>query len=158
MFRQYALDNDTCCYFCGIGPESIFHLFGGCEKLKNLWEIVSETVVIVTGWNFDFQNVRKNLLLDLVHTNLGNGSVNFEKFMIYFNTIINHSIWKERNEIKFQFKKFSFENIVNKINRSIRGRKNVDEKLLETKRIPFLRDLCSTFVMVSRRYIPYDNG
>ena len=50
------------------------------------------------------------------------------------------------------------ENLINKINRSIRGRKNVDEKLIETRRIPFLRDLCSTFTIVSRRYMPYDNG
>ena len=55
-------------------------------------------------------------------------------------------------------KKFSFESIVNKINRSIRGRRNVDEKLLVTRQIPFLKDLCSVFVMVSRRYMPFDNG
>ena len=158
MFRQYCLDNDSCCYFCGIGPESIFHLFGTCEKLKNLWKIASETVLLVTGKFFDFEDVRKNMLLDLVHTNLGDKNSYFEKFLIYFNSIINYSIWKERNEIKFQIKKFSFANIVNKIIRSIRGRKNVDEKLLQNRRIPYLKDLCAIFVMVSRKYMPYDNG
>ena len=139
--------------------ESIFHLFGTCEKLKILWKIASETVLLVTGRFFDFQNVRKNMLLDLVHTNLGDKNSYFEKFLIYLNTIINYSIWKERNEIKFEFKKFSFGNtIVNKIIRSIKSRKNVDEKLLETRRIPYLKDLCAVFVMVSRKYMPYDNG
>ena len=27
MYREYALDNDSCCYFCCVGPESIFHMF-----------------------------------------------------------------------------------------------------------------------------------
>ena len=98
------------------------------------------------------------MTLDLVHVNLGNRRDKFEKFMIYFNSIINYAIWKERNEIKFEFKSFNFVNLVNKINRSLRGRKNVDEKLLETRRIPFIRDLCSIFTTVSRQYMPYDNG
>ena len=41
VFRQYALDNDTTCCFCNVGPESIFHVFGSCEKLKILWDIVT---------------------------------------------------------------------------------------------------------------------
>ena len=157
-FRHYALDNDSCCYFCCVGPESIFHVFGSCEKLKTLWKIASETVQLVTNFSFDFENNRKNMIIDLVHVNLENRRDKYEKFLIYFNTVINHSIWKIRNEIKFEFKVFKFVNLINKINRSIRGRKNVDEKLIETRRIPFLRDLCSTFTIVSRRYMPYDNG
>ena len=139
MFRQYALDNDSCCYFCCIGPESVFHLFGSCEKLKPLWKIATETVLFVTNRAYDFEGERKNMITDLVHANLGNRRDKFEKFLIYFNTILNYAIWKERNEIKFEFKSFKFVNLVNKINRSLRGRKNVDEKLLETRQIPFLR-------------------
>ena len=97
-------------------------------------------------------------MIDLVHANLENRGDNYEKFLIYFNSIINYAIWKVRNEIKFEFKSFNFVNLVNKINRSLRGRKNVDEKLLVTRKIPFIRDLCSTFSIVSRRYMPYDNG
>ena len=49
MFREYALDTDSRCEFCDVGPESIFHMFGSCEKLVKLWKIASETVVEVTG-------------------------------------------------------------------------------------------------------------
>ena len=40
MFREYALDNNSCCLFCSVGPESIFHMFGSCEKLTVLWDTV----------------------------------------------------------------------------------------------------------------------
>ena len=43
MFREWQLDNDSCCYFCEIGPETINHLFGTCEKLRGLWGILRET-------------------------------------------------------------------------------------------------------------------
>ena len=157
MFREYALDNDSCCLFCNVGPESIFHMFGSCEKLRILWRIASETVVAVTNLHFNFADVRSSLRLELVCVDLGENS-SFEKMMIYFNSIINYSIWKERNDIKFNFVKFTMGNILKRINRSMGARRNVDNKLLETRRIPYLRDLCSTFILVSRKNFPFDNG
>ena len=51
LFREYALDNNSCCFFCNIGPESIFHMFGTCEKLQIIWKIASETVLALTNFN-----------------------------------------------------------------------------------------------------------
>ena len=99
----------SCCLFCSVGPESIFHIFGSCEKLRVLWDIASETVLEVTGNSFDFLGAKRSLRLDLVCVDLGNNS-SFEKMMIYFNTIINFSIWKERNAIKFEFERFGIDN------------------------------------------------
>ena len=78
--------------------------------------------------------------------------------LIYFNSIINYTLWKLRNEIKFEFGNFSTEKVVSKIIRSMRARKNVEPKLIESKRIPFLTDLCSSFMLESRKYLPIDNG
>ena len=100
-FRAYSLDNDTCCYFCLVGPESIHHIFGTCEKLKVLWKIATETVSCITPYHFDFYNFRRNLCLDLVPIHLPNNNHNFERLLIYFNTVLSYSIWKERNEIKY---------------------------------------------------------
>ena len=157
MFREYALDNDSCCLFCNVGPESIFHMFGSCEKLRILWKIASETVIAVTNIDFNFADLRSNLRLDLVCVNLG-GNYAFEKMLIYFNTIINYSIWRERNDIKFNFVKFGLGSILKRIHKSMGARRNVDNKLLETRRIPYLRDLCSTFILISRKKFPFDNG
>ena len=78
--------------------------------------------------------------------------------LVYFNTVLNHAIWKERNEIKFNFKSFRIGNIVNRIVKTLRGRRNIDDKLLESRRIPFLRDLFAIFLQVTRKYFPIDNG
>ena len=78
-FREYSLDNDTCCYFCLVGPESIHHIFGTCEKLKVLWKIATETVSSITPYNFDFYNFRRNLCLDLVPVDLPSNNHNFER-------------------------------------------------------------------------------
>ena len=158
MFRHYALDNNSCCYFCLVGPESILHIFGTCEKIKILWKIASETVFNITQKPFDFENIRRNLKLDLVCVNLGNFNSQQEKMLVYFNTVLNHAIWKERNDIKFNFKSFRIGNIVNRIVKTLRGRRNIDDKLLEGRRIPFLRDLFATFLQVTRKYFPIDNG
>ena len=78
--------------------------------------------------------------------------------LIYFNTIINHSIWKVRNEIKFEFIAFSIEKVVTKIIRTMRARINIESRLVESKRIPFIRDLSSSFMAFAKRYLPIDNG
>ena len=66
LVREYRLDNNSCCLFCGVGPETTFHMFGTCEKMQILWRIASETVLAVTQKSFDFADIRKNLHLDLV--------------------------------------------------------------------------------------------
>lgn len=111
----------------------------------------------VTNKHIDLQNLRINLLLDFVKANL-NMNRKFEKMVVYFNSVINFSIWKMRNEIKFEFKSFSIEKLVSKIIRSIKARKNVDPKMNESKRIPFLLDLSSSFMVESKKYLPVDNG
>ena len=132
-------------------------MFGTCEKLGIIWKIASETVLSLTGKTFDFADIRKNLMLDLVCVNLGKDN-KFEKLLIYLNTVINYSIWKERNDIKFNFKGVDMGNVVKRIIHTTRARRNIDNKLLETRRIPFLRDFCSTFLLICRKYFPFDNG
>ena len=76
VFRQYALDNDTTCYFCDIGPESIFHVFGSCERLKVLWKIANATIENVANKQIDLLNLRVNFMLDFVKVNLNvNGTM-----------------------------------------------------------------------------------
>ena len=92
LFRNYGLDNDTTCYFCGVGPESIFHVFGTCEKLKSLWKIASQSVnELTSATNFDFLKLRVNLILDFVNVKV-NLRPKLFKTVIYFNSIINFSI------------------------------------------------------------------
>ena len=81
MFREYALDNNSCCLFCSVGPESTLHMFGTCEKLVVLWDIASETVFEVTGNQFDFNGCKKAFSLGLVCIDLGRSS-SFEKLLI----------------------------------------------------------------------------
>ena len=90
-------------------------MFGSCEKLKVLWKIASETISFITGKRFDFSILRANNILDLVNVELGDFK-RFEKTLIYFNTI-----WKVRNEIKFEFAIFSIDLVVG-IMRQVRYR------------------------------------
>ena len=157
-FRMYCLDNDSCCYFCSVGPESIFHIFGTCEKLEVLWKIATETVFNVTQFHCDFTLLRKNLMLDLVSVPFIINSFSTEKMLIYFNTVLNFAIWKERNEIKYNFKIFSLDSVVRRVIRSMTGRRNIDDRLLGNRKVPFIRDLCSIFQAVTKKYFPIDNG
>ena len=154
MFREYALDNESVCYFCHIGPESIYHIFGTCEKLKILWQIMSEVHFRITNGSCNYEHLRKNLKLDTTKMNL---QKNFEKVLIYFNSVVNYSIWKMRNDIKFKFENFKIKVLVKKIIRSIGARKATEPKLADSFKIPLLKELHDTLISVCSMF-PFDNG
>ena len=154
MFQEYALDNDSRCNFCQIGPESIFHLFGTCEKLKTIWSMLKEVYFLVSNERFDFQYSRINLKLDL--TNIKCSRI-YEKTLVYLNSIVNYSIWKMRNDIRFKFEVFDPNVLVKKVLRSVGARKNVDSKLSPSHQIPYIKELYDAMVVVCHRF-PFDNG
>ena len=59
-FHVYSLDNDSRCYFCKWGPENEWHLFGNCEKLSPLWELLDETVIFAFNTPYSFSINRKD--------------------------------------------------------------------------------------------------
>ena len=66
--------------------------------------MATETFYLITNHVLDFHALRKNMMLDLVSVKIGSGIKTYEKLLIYMNTIINHCIWKERNDIKFKIR------------------------------------------------------
>ena len=95
--------------------------------------------------------------MDFVDVNIGKNE-DIMKVSIYLNSVINFSIWKTRNKIKFEFSSFDIQNVFNKIIRSMRGRCNIDNQLLCTRRVPMLRDLTSMFLLNTKKFMPIDNG
>ena len=154
MFREYALDNDSVCYFCLIGPESIFHMFGSCEKLKFLWDFMSKVHFSLTMKHFDYAQPRRNLRIDLSTVPCVE---NYEKTLVYFCSVINYTLWRVRNDIRYKFESFNERVVIKKIIRSIGARKNMEHKLSDSFKVPFLVDLYNSIVFVSQLY-PFDNG
>ena len=154
MFREYGLDTDSRCSFCDIGPESIFHLFGTCEKLKKVWEMLTEVWLVFANQNFDFHHCRQNWQIDL--TSVIYSGV-YERPLIYLNSIINYGIWKMRNDIRFKFEKFDHKVLMRRVVRSIGARKRVDSKLSPSFQIPHIDKLYESIVAVFNVF-PFDNG
>ena len=154
MFRQWLLDNDSCCHFCGVGYETVYHLFGTCEKLKGLWNILREVHTSIFGVDFNFEYNRRNFRVDLINVAY---DPNFEKTLIYLNTITNYSIWRHRNGIRYENKTFNLKSITEKMIRSIGARRHVDPKMSEGCRIPLINQLYNALVLAVNHY-PFDNG
>ena len=154
MFREYALDNDSVCYFCNVGPESIMHLFGSCEKLRFLWQFMSKVHFSLTTQHFDFEHARKNFKIDLSSVPCVK---TYEKTLVYFCSVTNYTLWRIRNDIRYKFETFDEWVVIKKIIRSVGARKNMEHKLAESFKVPFLTDLYNSIVFVSRLY-PFDNG
>ena len=154
MFIEYGLDTDSRCYFCDIGPESIFHLFGTCEKLKVIWDFLKEMWFLFANQHFDFQLCKTNFQLNLTSIK-GFGS--FEKPLIYLNSIINYAIWKMRNEIRFKFENFDVEVLIRKVVRTIGARKKLNPQLSPSFQIPHIDELFDSIVSVLNTF-PFDNG
>ena len=130
MFVSYALDTDSRCYFCQWGPENPWHLFGKCEKLKVLWTVLDEVIKIALDIDYSFvKNKTQAGQLDLVFTN---GLDHFESTIIYLNTVVNHKIYKVRNEIKYNGGTFDIEGLYNKIVRSVVARRNIESRMTQT--------------------------
>ena len=154
MFREWQLDNDSCCYFCGVGYETIHHLLGTCEKLRGLWVILNETHLSIVNENFDYGHERRNFHIDLTSVSCNR---NFEKTLIYLNSIANYSIWRHRNDIRYKFENFSLKALTKKMIRSIGARKRVDPNMSDSFRVPFIDQLYDTLVNAVNHY-PFDNG
>ena len=67
MFRDWQLDNDSCCYFCHVGYETTFHLFGTCERLKGLWVILRNVHLSISQGDFDYEYNRQHFCVDLTN-------------------------------------------------------------------------------------------
>ena len=154
MFQEYALDTDSRCYFCDVGPESIFHLFGTCERLKVIWNFLSRVSILLSDQIFDFQRYRVNLKLDLTGIKC---SKLYEKTYIYLNSVTNYAIWKCRNNIRYNNEKFCEKQLLKSILRSVGGRKNIYNLSTHFHQIPYINELYERFIVVFHNY-PFDNG
>ena len=153
-FRDWQLDNDSCCYFCQVGYETTFHLFGTCEKLKGLWVILRNVHATISQEDFDYEYNRQNFRIDLTNASYNQ---NFEKTLVYLNTIANYSIWRHRNDMRYNFESFNLKAITKKMIRSIGARRHVDTKMSESHRIPYINQLYEVLVRVVNQF-PFDNG
>ena len=154
MFREWYLDNDSCCYFCKVGYETINHFLGTCEKLKGLWVILREVHACVFGIDFNIEYLRRNFCIDLTNVSINR---NHEKTLVYLNTITNFSIWRHRNDMRYKFEKFDLRAITNKMIRSIGARRYVDPKMSESFRVPLINQLYNALVCAVNHFL-FDNG
>ena len=154
MFTEYALDTDSRCYFCDVGPESIWHIFGTCEKLKQVWEMLQEVWLAFTNQNFDFGGYRRNLEINLTSVNY---SGVYEKALIYLNSIVNFGIWKMRNDIRYKFEVFNANTLMRKVVRTIGARNRLNSKLAPSFQIPHIDQLFDAITVVINIF-PFDNG
>ena len=157
MFLEWRLDNESCCYFCGVGQESTYHVFGSCEKLKGFWSFLSKLHVLLSGQVLCYINMRKNFHLDF--TVLPGVNNLLKKTLIYMNTIANYSIWRHRSEIRYNFISFDIQAVVNKFIRSIGARRHIDKcsRLTETYQVPYIEKLYELAKAQSNNF-PFDNG
>ena len=72
----------------------------------------------------------------------------YEGTLVYINTIVNHKIYKIRNELKYEGGTFKIEELFNKILRSVTARKNIEKRLTEIVKVPKIEELYRALVFV----------
>jgi len=155
MFKEWQLDNDSSCLFCNVGYETVYHLFGTCEKLKGLWAILKNTHYQLFNEHFDYNFVRCNFNFDLVNISLNQRR--YEKTLVYLNTVVNYNIWRYRNDCRYRFKEFNLKDLMSRIAKSIGYRKRVDQQVTDSFKVPFINLLYNKLVGAINLY-PFDNG
>ena len=145
-FNEYRLDNESRCYFCKWGPENEWHVFGKCNCLRPLWDALDEVVKIALDIPYSFvKNRTVTADFDLVNT-LCPGQ--YECTIVYLNSIVNHKIYKMRNEIKYEGAVFNVNNLFRMIVRSITSRRSIESRLTELVKVPMIDELYRALVFI----------
>ena len=71
-----------------------------------------------------------------------------EDAIIYLNSIVNHKIYKLRNDIKYDAHSFDVEDLYSRIVKSVIARKRMESHLTKTMRIEKITDLHSALLFV----------
>ena len=129
-------------------------MFGTCQKLEGLWEILGGTHYALTSQSFDYRSRRRDFQFDLVSMKC---NPSFEKTLVYLNTVANYSIWRHRNDIRYKFVQFDLSRITHKMLKSIGARKRVDPEVTDSYKIPFINELYDCLLSVVNHF-PFDNG
>ena len=82
----------------------------------------------------------------------------FKNTVVYMNSIANYSIWRHRNEIRYDFIDFNINNIVCRFVRSIGARKHSQSFI--TKESLKIQDIDRLYEIAKRTgaLFPFDNG
>ena len=72
----------------------------------------------------------------------------FESAIIYLNSIVNHKIYKVRNDIKYDAHSFDVEDLYSKILKCVIARKRMESHLTQTMRIEYISELHSALLFV----------
>ncbi len=156
MFLEWRLDNQSTCYFCDVGQETTYHVFGLCEKLKGFWKMLSSVHFKLTGQAFCYERMRKNFHLDF--STISGINKFYKKTVLYMNTVANYCIWKHRNDIRYNFVNFDVKIIFDRFIRSVGARKHVDKfNMTKSYCIPYIDKLYDLLVRETRQF-PFDNG
>ena len=82
----------------------------------------------------------------------------YTRTVSYMNTVANYSIWKHRNEIRYESHDFDVKALINKCTRSVGARRHVDKySLSKSYCVPHIEKLYELMVG-ERRFFPFDNG
>ncbi|PWA63518.1 RNA-directed DNA polymerase, eukaryota [Artemisia annua] len=100
--------NDVSCPFCGDVEETVDHLFTGCLVANALWQHVTSWCKVHNWFAFSFK--------DLVNIHNFVGLTGRAKDIFHGIILIGRwSIWRARNRIKFQNKKYRMVDIIGEV-------------------------------------------
>ena len=121
---------------------------------KGLWAILSDAHKVLTSEHFDYRFVRSQYHLDLASIKCNK---TYETTLIYLNSVVNYSIWRHRNDIRYRFINFDLETLSRKIVCSIGARKARDPYVVESYKVPFINKLHDA-ILCAVNHFPFDNG
>ncbi|CAK8678520.1 unnamed protein product [Clavelina lepadiformis] len=117
----FQINSDTSCAFCGIGPDTDYHNFRKCDKIKRLWVTVKMFAQKFANLNpamtkiedlesFNFKRIENEITDQTLSTLI---------------TMVKHQIWKTRNKFIYENKSPpTLDKLVTSIDRAFKYRLN----------------------------------
>ncbi|CAK8678480.1 unnamed protein product [Clavelina lepadiformis] len=117
----FQINSDTSCAFCGIGPDTDYHTFRKCDKIKRLWVTVKMFAQKFANLNpamtkiedlesFNFKRIENEVTDQTLSTLI---------------TMVKHQIWKTRNKFIYENKSPpTLDKLVTSIDRAFKYRLN----------------------------------
>ena len=127
-FHELSLDSQekVTCPFCSLNLESAVHIFANCKKLNKVWEFLDETTKACFGNQCKYMFKRSRRMWEYTVTDC-RCHQRYENLLLYLNSVINHNIWKLRNQIFHENASYDADHLISKIISSVCARKNMEQ-------------------------------
>ena len=120
-FCLKPLDSQTACTFCRACPETLIHLLIECDFSQRIWQYIAQVIQ-------RFSNRKPILNQSLISMDVPKQEKPYTEYIVLLVTISKHTLWKIRNQVRYERKQNTHRKAIARIKQSVKYRLTLESK------------------------------